>query len=70
MVLFCTKADETCLKSLEDIGRQMVRKCGRLPLSISVIGGILRQKREHTIAEWSKVYVKMDSYVRHGEGVE
>ncbi|KAH6809158.1 hypothetical protein C2S51_026941 [Perilla frutescens var. frutescens] len=48
---------ETISKSLEDVGRQIVEKCGRLPLAISVMGGILRQKQQ-ILAEWVKVTEK------------
>ncbi|KAL1534377.1 putative disease resistance protein RXW24L [Salvia divinorum] len=56
-------------KSFEHIGRQIASKCEGLPLSIRVIGGILRQK-EPTSAEWRKVNENMESYLRHGEGVK
>ncbi|XP_047947048.1 putative disease resistance protein At1g50180 [Salvia hispanica] len=56
------------LKSLEDVGREMVSKCEGLPLSICVIGGILRSK-EYDLPEWKKVNANMESYLRHGEGV-
>ncbi|KAH6823022.1 hypothetical protein C2S53_020079 [Perilla frutescens var. hirtella] len=55
-------------KSFEDKGRQIVHKCGRLPLAISVIGGILRQKQQMP-AEWEKVSSNIDSYLRRGEGI-
>ncbi|KAH6795115.1 hypothetical protein C2S52_005592 [Perilla frutescens var. hirtella] len=55
-------------KSLEDKGRQIVHKCGRLPLAISVIGGIVRQKQQ-VPAEWEKVSSNIDSYLRRGEGI-
>lgn len=58
------------LRSLKDIGRKIVVKCGGLPLSIWVIGGILGQKEEHSIEEWETVSRKIDSYLIHGEGVE
>ncbi|KAG6431677.1 hypothetical protein SASPL_109759 [Salvia splendens] len=57
------------LKLFEHIGREIVSKCEGLPLSICVIGGILHQK-EHTLLEWKKVNMNMESYLRHGEGVE
>ncbi|KAL1547794.1 putative disease resistance protein [Salvia divinorum] len=57
------------LKSFEDIGRVIVSKCEGLPLSVCVIGGILRQK-VHTLPEWRRVNVDMGSYLRRGEGVE
>ncbi|PIN17988.1 hypothetical protein CDL12_09344 [Handroanthus impetiginosus] len=52
---------------LEAIGRKMVQKCERLPLAISVIGGILRHKQ--TWGEWEHVNNNMDAYLKHGKGV-
>ncbi|EYU31736.1 hypothetical protein ABFS82_07G059900 [Erythranthe guttata] len=49
---------------LEAIGRQMVQKCGRLPLAITVLGGILREKS--TPSEWQKVNEDVDSYLKRG----
>ncbi|XP_047952073.1 probable disease resistance protein RXW24L [Salvia hispanica] len=40
-----------------------------LPLSICVIGGILRQK-EHTLHEWSNVNRNIELLLTHGEGVQ
>ncbi|KAG8364913.1 hypothetical protein BUALT_Bualt18G0047900 [Buddleja alternifolia] len=59
------KNDE--LRQREAIGREMVRKCGRLPLAISVIGGSLRHKQ--TLSEWDKVNKNIDLYLKFGEGV-
>ncbi|XP_047947206.1 putative late blight resistance protein homolog R1B-13 [Salvia hispanica] len=42
------------IKSLEDVGREIVSKCQGLPLSIRVIGGILRSK-EYDLPEWKKL---------------
>ncbi|KAL3506032.1 hypothetical protein ACH5RR_031414 [Cinchona calisaya] len=50
---------------LENIGREMVRKCGKLPLAISVLGGILSKKLLH---EWENVNKDVDSYLRRNEG--
>ncbi|PIN17910.1 Apoptotic ATPase [Handroanthus impetiginosus] len=58
---------KTDLAQLKDIGERIVQKCGRLPLAISVIGGILRHKK--TWSEWENVSKNMDAYLKHGEGV-
>ncbi|XP_047948010.1 probable disease resistance protein RXW24L [Salvia hispanica] len=58
--------DDPDLKSFEDIGRKIVSKCEGLPLSICVIGGILRNK-VHT--EWVEVNLNMESHLKHGKGV-
>ncbi|XP_073126465.1 probable disease resistance protein At1g58390 [Henckelia pumila] len=55
-------------KQFEAIGREFVRKCGCLPLAISVIGGILRGKRY--LGDWEKVLENMDSQLKHGTGVD
>ncbi|KAG8387521.1 hypothetical protein BUALT_Bualt02G0029700 [Buddleja alternifolia] len=57
------KNDE--LRQRETIGREMVRKCGRLPLAISVIGGSLRHKQ--TLSEWEKVNENIDVYLKQQE---
>ncbi|KAG6428621.1 hypothetical protein SASPL_112874 [Salvia splendens] len=58
--------DDPDLKSFEDIGRKIVLKCEGLPLSICVIGGILRNK-VHT--QWIEVNLNMESHLKHGKGV-
>ncbi|KAL7145493.1 hypothetical protein ABFS83_07G088200 [Erythranthe nasuta] len=52
---------------LEAIGREMVRKCGRLPLAISALGGVLCNKQ--TSDEWERVNKQIDSTLLNGEGV-
>ncbi|XP_047950140.1 probable disease resistance protein At1g58602 [Salvia hispanica] len=37
----------------EKIGKEMVQKCGYLPLAISLLGGVLREKK--SIVEWESV---------------
>ncbi|KAL3507723.1 hypothetical protein ACH5RR_033105 [Cinchona calisaya] len=51
---------------LEAIGREIVRKCGKLPLAISVLGGVLSQK--NSLHEWETVNKDVDSYLRMSEG--
>lgn len=55
-------------KLVEDLGREMVAKCGHLPLAISVIGGILREK--NCLDGWKKVHKVIDSYLRRSESSE
>ncbi|XP_073308188.1 putative disease resistance protein At1g50180 [Primulina huaijiensis] len=56
-------------KQFEAIGRELVRKCGCLPLAVSVIGGILRGQQN--LGDWNKVLKNMDSHLKHGkESVE
>ncbi|KAL0414064.1 UNVERIFIED_CONTAM: putative disease resistance RPP8-like protein 2 [Sesamum radiatum] len=58
----------TEIKLLEEYGREIVKKCGCLPLPISVLGGILRQEKKSI--EWEKVCRNLDSYLQHGKGLE
>ncbi|KAL3507734.1 hypothetical protein ACH5RR_033116 [Cinchona calisaya] len=53
---------------LEAIGREIVRKCGKLPLAISVLGGVLSPK--NSLHEWETVNKDVDSYLRMSEGSE
>ncbi|XP_073308077.1 disease resistance protein RPP8-like isoform X2 [Primulina huaijiensis] len=55
-------------KHFEAIGRELVRKCGCLPLAVSVIGGILRGQRY--LGDWKKVLENIDSHLKHGKGVD
>ncbi|XP_048321588.2 putative late blight resistance protein homolog R1B-16 [Ziziphus jujuba] len=53
--LFCKKMfrGESCPSNLEELGKQIVRCCKGLPLSIIVLGGILALK-EKSYFTWSK----------------
>ncbi|TKY49770.1 Disease resistance protein RPM1 [Spatholobus suberectus] len=57
--LFCKKAfrfepGEQCPNELEDMSKEIVQKCGGLPLAIVAIGGLLSTKAK-TMFEWRKV---------------
>ncbi|CAL8176581.1 unnamed protein product [Prunus armeniaca] len=45
---------------LENLGRQMMAKCGGLPLAVVVLGGLLSTKRK-TVEEWRRVLQSIDS---------
>ncbi|PON98636.1 NB-ARC domain, LRR domain containing protein [Trema orientale] len=54
---------------IERMGKEMVNKCGGLPLAIVVLGGLLRTKRSYD--EWQKVQRDVNSYLNnHNHGVE
>ncbi|XP_073130954.1 putative disease resistance protein At1g50180 [Henckelia pumila] len=50
----------------EKLGRKMIRKCERLPLAVSVIGGILSGK--NSLEEWKLASEDVNSYIGRGEG--
>lgn len=52
----------------EKLGRAMVRKCGGLPLAISVLGGLLKGKP--TSRDWDMVNKDITSYLRRGESID
>ncbi|XP_010500572.1 PREDICTED: putative disease resistance protein At1g50180 isoform X2 [Camelina sativa] len=52
------------ITKLEAIGKQMVVKCGGLPLAITVLGGLLATKS--TWNEWQRVHENIKSYVSNG----
>ncbi|CAJ1958747.1 unnamed protein product [Sphenostylis stenocarpa] len=57
--LFCKKAfrlgtTEQCPPELEDVSKEIILKCGGLPLAIVTVGGLLSTK-EKTLFEWRNV---------------
>ncbi|TYI42111.1 hypothetical protein ES332_A01G075400v1 [Gossypium tomentosum] len=53
---------------LEELGKDMVNSCRRLPLAISVLGGILATKS--SIHEWQIVHKNAKSYLKKGKGAQ
>ncbi|XP_057802938.1 putative late blight resistance protein homolog R1A-10 [Salvia miltiorrhiza] len=52
----------SCPHELEKIGKKIVENCRGLPLSIVVVGGILRN-REHTLGVWESIRKNLASEV-------
>lgn len=52
-------------RKLEDVGIEMVSKCGGLPLAISVLGGILKDK--DSLTDWQMVNRYIGSYLSNSE---
>ncbi|KAK4371843.1 hypothetical protein RND71_007227 [Anisodus tanguticus] len=61
--LFCQKAfrEEKCPPMLEAVVREIVTKCGGLPLAIVVIARLLANK-EMTVTSWSQFAESMDAH--------
>ncbi|XP_057775848.1 probable disease resistance protein At1g58602 [Salvia miltiorrhiza] len=52
-------------EDFEKIGKEMVRKCGYLPLTISLLGGILRKK--NSMKEWELVNKDIKKHIYRDE---
>ncbi|KAL3507520.1 hypothetical protein ACH5RR_032902 [Cinchona calisaya] len=52
--------------NLRNVGIEIVHKCGGLPLAISVLGGILKEKKD-SLTEWQIVNKYIGSYLSKGE---
>ncbi|KAL1555918.1 putative disease resistance protein [Salvia divinorum] len=52
-------------KRFEKIGKEMVQKCGYLPLAISLLGGVLRKK--NSMVEWELVNEDIKEVIYRGE---
>ncbi|XP_047967191.1 putative disease resistance protein At1g50180 isoform X2 [Salvia hispanica] len=57
---FIKNTNGTCPEELESIGRQILKKCGGLPLAISVVGGLLVDTQDKS--GWQQVLSHIDSY--------
>lgn len=55
-------------EKLLHIGKEMVRKCGYLPLVISLLGGLLSTRKSTT--EWKLVNKNINAYLYMGEDIE
>ncbi|KAM7488904.1 hypothetical protein LguiB_026388 [Lonicera macranthoides] len=51
---------------LEKKGKEMLERCGDVPLAIVAVGGLLVNR--HTLDEWEKVHHSLDRYLKRGEG--
>ncbi|XVF78599.1 hypothetical protein PTKIN_Ptkin14bG0147400 [Pterospermum kingtungense] len=51
---------------MEELGKNMVKRCAGLPLAIIVLGGILATK--NSLNEWQIVYDNVNSYLKRGNG--
>ncbi|WOG86126.1 hypothetical protein DCAR_0205326 [Daucus carota subsp. sativus] len=51
---------------MEEIGRNMVKRCRGLPLAISTLGGLLKGE---LLSEWERINRNISSYLSRGESV-
>ncbi|XP_027124038.1 putative disease resistance protein At1g50180 [Coffea arabica] len=60
------EANAVCPPDLEEVGREIVRRCAGLPLAITVIGGLLLGKKELK-SEWEKVLSNFSTYLSRSQ---
>ncbi|KAM7485877.1 hypothetical protein LguiA_001886 [Lonicera macranthoides] len=53
---------------MEKKGKEMLERCGDVPLAIVVVGGLLVNR--YTLDEWEKVHHSLDRYLKRGEGFD
>ncbi|XVF83771.1 hypothetical protein PTKIN_Ptkin16aG0519400 [Pterospermum kingtungense] len=56
-----TMESDACSEEFEMLGREMVKKCGGLPLAIVVLGGLLATKRSR--AQWEMVQRNIHAHI-------
>ncbi|KAH0909812.1 hypothetical protein HID58_033133 [Brassica napus] len=58
------KVDE----EMEEMGKQMIKHCGGLPLAVKVLGGLLAS--QYTLREWKRIHENIRSYIVGGTSFE
>ncbi|KAF2536891.1 hypothetical protein F2Q68_00018740 [Brassica cretica] len=51
-------------EEMKEMGKQMIKHCGGLPLALKVLGGLLAA--QYTLCEWKKIYENIGSYIVGG----
>ena len=46
---------------MEEMGKEMARYCGGLPLAVIVLGGLLA--KNHTLHDWERIHRNIKSYL-------
>ncbi|CDP12408.1 unnamed protein product [Coffea canephora] len=59
-------ANAVCPPDMEEVGREIVRRCAGLPLAITVIGGLLLGKKELK-NEWEKILNDFSTYLSRSQ---
>ncbi|XP_027086680.2 putative disease resistance RPP13-like protein 3 [Coffea arabica] len=55
-----------CPPDLEEVGREITRRCGGLPLAITVVGGLLLAKKKLK-SEWEKILNNFSTYLSRSQ---
>ncbi|XP_023643268.1 probable disease resistance protein At1g59620, partial [Capsella rubella] len=51
-------------EDMEEMGKQMMKHCGGLPLAVKVLGGLLAAQK--TLTEWKRIYENIRSHIVGG----
>ncbi|CDY45150.1 BnaA09g14420D [Brassica napus] len=54
-------------KEMEDMGKQMIKHCGSLPLALKVLGRLLAAK--YTLRDWKRIYENIRSHIVNGTSI-
>ncbi|KAF3434072.1 hypothetical protein FNV43_RR25175 [Rhamnella rubrinervis] len=54
--------EKDCSPEFENLGREMVKKCGGLPLAVVVLGGLLKTK--NSLDEWKVVHRNVNAHLK------
>ncbi|CBI25483.3 unnamed protein product, partial [Vitis vinifera] len=53
------------INNMEEVGKEMARYCGGLPLAVVVLGGLLATN--HTLYDWERIHRNIKSYLMRGK---
>ncbi|CAA7047446.1 unnamed protein product [Microthlaspi erraticum] len=62
--MFPRKKESKVDEEMEEMGRQMIKHCGGLPLAVKVLGGLLAA--QYTSREWKRIYENIRSHIVGG----
>ncbi|KAH6772949.1 hypothetical protein C2S52_004207 [Perilla frutescens var. hirtella] len=71
-ILFCHRAFQgsSCPRHLSDICRNILRKCGGLPLAVVAVSGVLSTKKETNVDEWKMLSSGLGSELEGNDQLE
>ncbi|XP_034704997.1 putative disease resistance protein At1g50180 isoform X2 [Vitis riparia] len=61
---FLRNDNDPTINNMEEVGKEMARYCGGLPLAVVVLGGLLATN--HTLYDWERIHRNIKSYLMRG----
>ena len=55
---------ELKVDEMEEMGKQMIKHCGGLPLAVKLLGGLLAS--QYTLHQWKRIYESIRSHIIGG----